>query len=588
MNTREVTPLLWPSDALLHLPGSKSEANRLLVTAALSGQRVTVHGASPSDDVRHLVRGLATLGFEAAFVDEASGIVQVGPRAASAPDRGEVFCGNAGTTLRFLVSVAAITPGEWTITGDAAMQRRPIGPLVAAWRQLGVEIDDTNGCPPVRIRCREVPLGGRVRVAAHESSQFVSSLMLVAASLPRGLDIEFPDDPVSRGYVDLTRMILEQGGVRAKPRSRGITIPAGRTAPPKDMDVRGDWSSAGVWVCLNHLTGSRVVWSNHAVRTGQPDENLFFRAKKIPGTGDHTIDVGWFPDQFMNLAILAAHRAGTTRLVGGTNLRIKESDRIAVMARELGKVGVDVAELPDGLVVRGGKPLRAAVIDPENDHRVAMAFALAGLLSPGISIGNPECVTKSYPGFWSDLETVRTQRRCVAVVGMRGAGKSTFGRALAERTGSAWHDTDALFVAEHGPIAAFVAEHGWPAFRAHERDLVRAKAVAGSVLGLGGGAIETREVRRALDSCLVVWLDGDAALLRSRIAADATSRPSVTGAPVLDEIPALLERRKPLYAAGAHVRIDAALPTGQQVELALRAVGASCRWPGSDTTAASP
>ncbi len=584
MNVRAVEPLLWPSAAELTLPGSKSEANRLLVAAALSGRSVTVHGATPSDDVRHLVRGLATLGFEAAFVDEGRGIVRIGPRGTDAPARGEVFCGNAGTTLRFLVSVAAITPGDWTIIGDDAMQRRPIGPLVAAWQKLGADVEDTNGCPPVRIRCREVPRGGRVRVAADVSSQFVSSLLLVGASLPGGLDVEFAGEPVSSGYVELTHKLLEQCGVRVAVRARGIAVAAGYGAVPKELDVRGDWSSAGVWVCLDHLTGSRVVWTNHAARTGQPDEGLFFRVKKIPATGDRTIDVGAMPDQFMNLAIVAAHRAGTTRLVGGTNLRKKESDRIAVMARELRRVGVDVDELSDGLVVRGGGPLRPAVIDPENDHRIAMAFALAGLMSPGISIANPECVTKSYPGFWADLEAVRAQRRCVAVVGMRGAGKSTFARALAERTGSTLGDTDARFVAEHGPIDDFVAQHGWDAFRLHERNLVRSGIVAGAVLGLGGGAIETRDVRRALASCLVVWLDGDAALLRSRIAADAKSRPSVTGAPVLDEIATLLARRNPLYTEIAHVRIDAALPTEQQVEAALRELGRPCRWPGTSNS----
>lgn len=581
MTVREIPPLLWPSDALLQLPGSKSEANRLLVVAALCGQRITLHGVTASDDVRHMVNGLAALGFAASWIDDDRGIVEVGPRDRDAPVRGEIFCGNAGTALRFLVSVAALTPGEWTVTGDDTMRRRPVRPLVDAWRQLGVDMTDTNGCPPVRIRCITPPRGGRVRIDARESSQFVSSLMLVGASLPQGLDLEFPDEPVSRGYVDLTRGLLDRCGVTVRARARGVTIAAGHGAIAKHLDVRGDWSSAGIWVCLNHLTHSRVVWSNHAVRTGQPDEALFFRIKKVPPSGDHTIDVGAFPDQFMNLAIVAAHRTGTTRLVGGTNLRIKESDRIAVMARELAKCGVDAEELPDGLVVRGGKPLRAAVVDPANDHRVAMAFALAGLLSPGISIANPECVTKSYPHFWEDLDAVCARRRCVAVVGMRGAGKSTFARSFAERTRAECRDTDAGFVAEHGPIDAFVAAHDWSTFRALERDLVRANVVAGAVTSLGGGAIETRDVRRALASCFVVWLDGDAALLRSRITADPRSRPSVTGAPVLDEIEALLDRRNRLYAEVAHVRIDASLPTDEQVAIALRELRRSCRWPGS-------
>ena len=144
MNARAVTPLAWPSDAVLTMPGSKSSANRLLVIAAMAGHPVTVRGVTASDDVLRLVTGLRTLGF-AIQHDVAAGTVQVAPRPEGAPDRGVLDCGNAGTALRFLTSVAALTPGEWTLTGNAAMQRRPIAPLVDAWRQLGVAMQATAG-----------------------------------------------------------------------------------------------------------------------------------------------------------------------------------------------------------------------------------------------------------------------------------------------------------------------------------------------------------------------------------------------------------------------------------------------------------
>ncbi|MBL8729583.1 MAG: 3-phosphoshikimate 1-carboxyvinyltransferase [Planctomycetes bacterium] len=568
---REVTPLRWPGDATLRMPGSKSEANRLLVAAALSGRTVTVHGATPSDDVRHLVSGLATLGFAATFVDEANGVVRVGPRAAGAATRGELFCGNAGTALRFLVSVAAITPGEWTLTGDAAMQRRPIDPLVQAWRQLGVDLDATNGLPPVHVRCTAVPIGGRVHLDASASSQFASSLLLVGAHLRDGLEITFDGAVASLPYLQLTRAVLQKTGIALRLTARGAGVRGPALGSPTSVEVTGDWSSAGVWTCLNHLTGSRITATNLRAGSGQPDEQLASVLGRVPRTGDHTIDVGPLPDQFCNLAVVAAHRSGTTRLVGGANLRIKECDRIAVMARGLLQLGVRLEERPDGLVVHGGREARAAAIDPANDHRIAIAFALAGLLAPGVTIVDPTCVSKSYPAFWADLERVQRSLRCVAVVGMRGAGKSTFAAALAQATGLPHVDIDRLFEARFQPIAPFVAKYGWHNFRDMEAALVDEALQPGHIVATGGGAIEHPETQARLrERALVVWLDADAATLRAHIAADPRQRPSVTGAPVDQEIDVLLARRRPLFERFATCRIDATAATADQVGEALR------------------
>lgn len=574
---RAVRPLPWPADATLELPGSKSEANRVLIAAATSGAQVRVLGATPCDDVRHLVAGLGVLGHAARFADEARGVVDVGPRAGSAPAAGELRCGNAGTALRFLVSLAAITPGEWTITGDHRMQRRPIGPLVAAWRQLGASITDTDGCPPVRVR-GGAPRGGTVRLDASVSSQFVSSLLLVGATLPDGLQVEFAGPLASAEYAELTCDVLRRCGVRAALHAGGATVGAGAPAPPPTIAVAGDWSAFGTWACLSLLTGSRIQATNLRTVSHQPDEQFAAVLARFAAPGDRTIDVSPVPDQFLALAVVAALRPGTTRLTGAANLRHKECDRIAVMARELRRVGARIDELADGLVVHGGAPLHGATIDPEGDHRVAMAFALLGLVVPGIAIADPGCVAKSYPTFWDDLEAVSRSLRCVAVIGMRGAGKSTFGQALAERVGCAFADVDRQFEKVHGPIGPFVAARGWPAFRAEEARLVGPALAPGRVVALGGGAIEDPATRALLrERTLTVWLDAPAELLRARLAADPAPRPSLTGAPVADELAPVLARRRPLYAAAAHLRIDAALPTAAQVDAALAALAALAR-----------
>jgi 3-phosphoshikimate 1-carboxyvinyltransferase len=568
MNARSVPPLGWPADVQLEMPGSKSVANRLLIAAATAGVPMTLRGVTASDDVAWMLAGLRTLGFGVAF-DTAQERVTFTPRPFS-PGSGTLFCGNAGTALRFLVSLAAITPGDWTVTGDAAMQRRPIGPLVDAWRQLGVEITANDGCPPVRIRGNANLTGGGVRLDASASSQFVSSLLLVGHRLPHGLEVQFRGNVASIEYAQLTCRILRCIGAAAEVTPAGARVLPGCKPENADIAIEGDWSSMGVWTCLQHLTGSHIAAGNLALDSTQADEQLAVALTAQPAAGDATIDVAPFPDQFLNLVAVAAFRRGTTHFVGGQNLRIKECDRIAVAARELRRLGGDCDERPDGLVVRGGRTLHGGTIDPERDHRVAMAFALVGLLVPGIAIADPDCVTKSYPAFWRDVARVLAHRRPLAIIGMRGAGKTTLAKALASATGTACIDTDERFVAAHGPIAAFVAKNGWPAFRALEEQLLATALLPGAIVSTGGGAIESDATRRLLhEHAYVLWLDAATPVLRDRLLADAADRPSLTGASPIAELELVQQRRRPLYAAVAHRQLDAALPIATLLASAL-------------------
>ena len=581
----KITPISFPSDATLDLPGSKSEANRLLVAAALTGEKITIHGATPSEDVRHLVAGLTKLGFYAAFINEPRGIIRVGPRRPDAPNSGELFCGNAGTALRFLVSVAAITPGDWTITGDLHMQKRPIQPLVDAWQKLGVTIEATQGCPPVRVKggtCR----GGSVTIDSTVSSQFASSLFLVGASLPEGLQVDLLGPLASRSYSELTCIILRRLGVDAQLENNRATIKGTNAKPQAQHNVAGDWSGMGTWSCLNHLTGSRIVARNLTVNSGQADEQLVHALNSLSGSGERTIDVKTIPDQFLNLAVVAAFRQGTTRITGAVNVRVKECDRIAVMTRELKKIGVDLDEHQDGLTVRGGTPMQSAIIDPEDDHRIAMAFALAGLISPGIAIENPDCVAKSYPTFWGDVERVRAQHRPLALVGMRAAGKTSLGRSLSEISGNTFIDTDQRFVAKHGPIADFVAKNGWPAFRAEEERIVMHYLQPGNIIATGGGAIESEASRSELEKrAFVIWLRANIEFLRARLANDQ-KRPSLTGSPVADEIAQVLAKREPHYSAVANLIVESDQSRPEQLEFILQSIQERPRErPNQDCTA---
>jgi shikimate kinase len=396
------------------------------------------------------------------------------------------------------------------------------------------------------------------------------------------MDITFDAPLASAKYAKWTCDVLAAFHVKAELGPRGARVHRGRGDSPAALDVSGDWSAMGVWTCLGFLTGSRVRGANLRRDSGQADEALVNLLTPLAGAGDREVDVEPLPDQFMNLAVVAAHRQGRTRLTGAANLRVKECDRIAVTARELRRLGVHCDERADGLDIEGVKALRPAVVDPEGDHRVAIAFALAGLLAPGIEIADAGCVSKSYPTFWDDVELVRASTRCVAVAGMRGAGKSTFARALAARTGREWLDTDQAFERARGPIDAFVKTHGWDAFRAEEARLVEASLAPGRVVSLGGGAVESAATRARLrERALVVWLDARAALLRERIPGESASRPSVTGAEVRAELETLLTKRRPLYAEVSNLRVPAELETEAQVGLALSTLARPCRFPGS-------
>jgi 3-phosphoshikimate 1-carboxyvinyltransferase len=580
-----VDPLAWAVDARLELPGSKSEANRVLVAAALSGCTVTVTGATACDDVLHLVAGLATLGYDATWLDRERGVVRVGPRRAAPPTSGELFCGNAGTALRFLVSVAAITPGTWVVTGDAHMRERPIGPLVEAWCALGVHMSCADGRPPVHVEssgpCRAPT---PVHLDPSISSQYVSSLLLVASHIEGGLAIEFDKPCASLEYAQLTCDVLGAFGVEAHVNARGARVAAthATATPLARFAVTGDWSAMGAWSCLNALTASRIEGTNLGSRSGQADEGLGPVLDQLRGVGDRELDVSAVPDQFMNLAVVAAARDGRTHLFGAANLRVKECDRLAVTARELRRLGVEIDEHEDGLTVTGTRQLRPATIDPQGDHRVAMAFALAGSLAPGIHVSDPGCVAKSYPTFWDDLVRVRASVRCVCVVGMRAAGKSTFARALSDRAGLPWLDSDVEFERRHGNLARFVGANGWEEFRHIEAAVVRELADGQQrVLSLGGGALEDDGTFEFVaENTLVVHVDTPLAILRQRVAQSLGERPSVTGDDPLEELATLAARRAPRFAAARHVALEGDRPVPEMVERALAALGRDCRWPG--------
>ncbi len=584
-----IDPLRLPFDIQMAMPGSKSHANRAIIAACLTDGETILEHATPCDDVALLVKNVQAMGYDVGWVDRDVGTLRVrggdprGPGRAhrtpvrGPPEGGTLDCGNAGTTLRFLTSLAAITPGEWVVTGDERMQKRPIGDLTSALRSLGADIEDTNGCPPLRIKGKQL-LGGTVTLDASKSSQFLTSLLLIGPTLEQGLTINLTSDATSPTYIDLTQKVMKDFGVTIERSDRELRVLHTQyRIPNTPYPIEGDWSAVGAFLVLAELTGSRIDVPYLSPDSEQGDRKLPRVIASLRGAGNRTVDCTDFPDQVMNIGILAAHRNGKTTLTGAANLRHKECDRLAVLREELTKAGVDIAEHADGLIITGKAILKPATFDPHHDHRMAMCFAILGSLAKGMTIRDPECVSKSYPQFFEDLQKLNGSPKAIAIVGMRGAGKSNLAKQLARKLKLKAIDTDKVFIERHGPIGDYVKAHSWEAFRTEEENIVAECLKPGYVISLGGGAIESAATRQHLKrDALTIWMQVNEKEIVARL--KKLKRPPLTDLPLEKEVPMILKKRTPLFAEVAAVSLPASIPFAGHASYLVRKLKAQCSW----------
>lgn len=570
-----VPALILPADCTLNLPGSKSHANRAIVCAALAEGETTITGVTQCDDVAVMVENLQKLGFSITWKNNHKDQLVVQGGVPRHSQKAVLDCHNAGTTIRFLASVAALVPGEWTLTGDEHMKKRPIGDLTSALRMLGADIKDIEGKPPMQIRGGQLH-GRSVSIKSDQSSQFLSSLLLIAPCLREGLTVELFGELASSGYADLTESVMKDFGVTIVKKLNTFIVQRTTYCSKNVYKIETDWSAAGAWLALNELTGSRIVLPDLRSVSLQSDRALPEAMIKLRSMKDVTLDCSNIPDQVMNICILAALRKAKTVLTGIANLRKKECDRLAVIASELRKTGIDIIERGDDLVIRGIGSLarmRAAandvILDPHDDHRMAMAFALLGLLRGKISIHNPECVKKSYPSFFSDLEKVTRNTRAITVVGMRGVGKSSLGKRLAVKLRMKHLDSDHLFEESHGTIKEYIKNKGWEAFRRQEEEIIVAAIKPCTVLSLGGGALGSEKTRRLIrDKTIAVWLQAKESELIKRL--QNGKRPPLTDLPIHEEVRKFLLERGPHYREVAKITISPSVRFREQIPFVVR------------------
>lgn len=409
-----------PLDATVTAPPSKSYSVRALLLAAMSAGTTAVSNCLDADDTRYALEALRTLGFDV------SGSFQrellIGPRKSMSANEVPIFVGNAGTAMRFLTGWLAFTPGRFLLQGEERMHERPIGDLVEVLLQIGGEVEYVarEGYPPLRIRGKKMRGGFDVTISAETSSQFVSALMLGGATLPDGITLRIAS-MASGPYIDITADILTTFGARVTRNGDVINVRAGRLERP-EYRVEGDYSSASYWFAAAVATRGTLRVRGLAVPTAQGDAGFLdiLRAMgcsvevggdEIAVTGPETLRGGTFdcnatPDIVPTLAAIAPLASSPVEIVNVANLRVKESDRLATVTSELRRLGATVEERPDSLLIQPGWSDAPAVIETHNDHRIAMAFAIAGLARGNVTIGKEQVVTKSYPRFWRTLDEV--------------------------------------------------------------------------------------------------------------------------------------------------------------------------------------
>ena len=648
--------LSHPVTAAVTVPGSKSYTIRALLLAAMTpkpdGAPVRVLNPLFSDDSQAILACLKQLGIKSTihqdensettrWIEVHNSVTEI-----QAGDY-ELNADLSAATLRFLIALAAVIPGRQTLLGKPGLNKRPVRDLVDSLRAIGADIEylDREGYPPVRVNSSRIE-AHRFEVSGATSSQYISALMMIAPLIQASqaaqanetaqpIIIALTDDPVSTPYLEMTMAIMRDFGVMVEHQQyRQFSIAPGQTYQTQVYAVEPDASSMAYLLAIAALTGSSITIKHLNPNSVQADmrfaqilkdmgHRVEWRGDALTLTGNPkairpiTVNMEDCPDQAQTLAVLAAFAPGVTRIEGLKSLRVKETDRIASTAQELTKLGIRTEAEPDALVIHGGQP-HAARIATYDDHRMAMAFAVAGARLSGLEIEDPPVVNKTYPEFWEALRQLgmgvqRVQasdstssvpsnegespilagtelkaasansanlahpnNQKIVLIGFMGAGKSAVGQRLADLLDFDFVDMDAHIVARsgRGSVTEIFDRQGEPHFRALE-ELVACELASAQqmVIATGGGAVMSDRAMRALaQSATVIFLETPLATVYQRIGSDQ-NRPLMRNKAQFE---ALFAMRQPLYAQAAQVTIETTERSSAQVAAEiLQALGLS-------------
>lgn len=509
--------LAKPIKYSLRVPGSKSLMNRALLCAALASDTSHIKDPIYCEDTVFMIKTLRGLGIK---IKTSKSIVTVRgslQRFQNIQRNQRFYIGNAGTVRRFLAPY--VTPG--TLVGNTRMQQRPITDLEQAIAQL--------------------KLRQAIKITGKVSSQFISALLMYAPTVGKKVSIQVTGKLVSAPYVQMTVQMMKQFCVRVEQRGNQFVIHP-QQYKAAHYTVEGDASSATYWWALAAISGSHITVDNIPTDTLQPDAQFkqlmakmgcTVRGNTVIGPWDGRltavrVNMSDYPDAVMSAAVVMAHAQGKSYITGIDHLRYKETDRLALLRKNLSKLA-------------NGKNI---VIETENDHRFAMAFGILGL-----PVDNKTCVKKSYPTFWNDLNAMQqhSKQQTIVLTGMRGVGKTTYGKQLAKLYKTKFVDTD----------QNLVWKNNWNQFRNQEHQVVKTiHNVKNTIISTGGGTLMYPRNLKLLKHHYIIVLTAPLAVLKQRLAKQS-HRPALSkGGTVLGELTDLWKERRPKYLALANNTYD--------------------------------
>jgi 3-phosphoshikimate 1-carboxyvinyltransferase len=441
------------------MPGSKSISNRVLLLAALADGETRIRDLLEADDTRVMLDALERLGVridrDTSTVHGVSGVFPV--------KSVDLDLGNAGTAFRPLAAVLAVAGVEYRLSGAKRMHERPIGDLVDALSQLGAKIEYLGkaGFPPLASHLGMIQ-GHSVRVRGDVSSQYLSALLMAAPLAGSGMRIEVEGELISKPYVEITLNLMRRFGVEVKRDGwKSFAVPGKGYSSPGEIRVEGDASSASYFLAAGAIGGGPVRVEGVGRSSIQGDvrfAEVLERMGAAISMGEDWIeslspvgrklkaidaDLNHIPDAAMTAAVAALFADGPSTIRNIGSWRVKETDRIAAMAKELRKLGASVEESADALRIAPPAKLKGASIDTYDDHRMAMSFSLAALGGVRVRINGPECVAKTFPEYFDALGSISAP--VIAIDGPSASGKGTVAKLVAQALGFHYLDSGALY-----------------------------------------------------------------------------------------------------------------------------------------------
>lgn len=403
-------------DGDVNAPPSKSYTHRAIIASSLAEGVSRIRFPLYANDTVATINACGSFGVK---IKQQKTMLEISGSCNMIAPLSAIDCAESASTIRFLTPIAALAEGQSVLTGSNGLKRRPVGPLLEALQKLGVYCISNKGYPPITVVGKTFR-GGKTSLRGDISSQFVTGLLFACPLAEKDSEIMLTTPLESKPYVKLTLDVLNNHGIETSVSDnfQRYNVLSKQRYFPKDHRVPGDFSAAAFLLAATVMTNSDVTINNLTIN--HPDseittllskmgasvkikeQSIKISSRKLKGIVINARDI---PDLVPVCAALACVSEGTTHICNAKRLRIKESDRLTALSTELRKMGADVTEKPEGLIIKGTNALRGVVIDPHGDHRIAMACTIAGLRARGkTKIREAECVNKSYPNFYKDLQ----------------------------------------------------------------------------------------------------------------------------------------------------------------------------------------